>query len=84
MIVFRLIVYHQTIVLITERFSKMASTLYQKWLTIFCQKAQNVVYFGPYNFVQMSPARGQNFYQIMYGETLDFSVSISNGSTEEF
>ena len=42
MIVFRLIVYHQTIVLVTERFSKMASTLCQKWLTIFCQKAQKI------------------------------------------
>ena len=50
----------------------MASTLCQKWLTIFCQKAQNFVYFGPYDFVQISPACGPNTYQIMYGMTLDF------------
>ena len=54
----------------------MASTLCQKWLTIFCQTAQNFVRlfvkFGLYNFVQISPACGPNTYQIMYGETLDF------------
>ena len=50
----------------------MASTLCQKWLTIFCQKAQNFVWFGPYDFVQISPACGPNTYQIMYVEALDF------------
>ena len=50
----------------------MTSTLRQKLLTIFCQKAQNFVWFGPYDFVQSSPACGSNTYQIMYGETLDF------------
>ena len=49
----------------------MASTLCQKWLTIFCQKDQNFIYFGPYDFVQISPA-GPKTYQIMYEETLDF------------
>ena len=39
---------------------------------MFGQKAQNFVYFGPYDFVQISPACGPNTYQIMYGETLDF------------
>ena len=74
MIVFRLILKHQTIVLVTGMSSKMASILSQKWLTIFCQKAQNFVYFGPYDFVQISPGCGLNTYQIMYGETLDFQV----------
>ena len=50
----------------------MASALCQKWLTIFGQKAQNFVQFGPYDFVQISPTCSQNTYQIMYGETLDF------------
>ena len=50
----------------------MASTLCQKQLTIFCQKAPNFVQFGPYDFVQISPACGPNNYQIMNGETLDF------------
>ena len=50
----------------------MASTHCQKLLTIFCQKAQNFVWLGPYEFVQISPACGPNTYQIMYGETLDF------------
>ena len=49
----------------------MASTLYQKWLTTFIlQKAQTFVQFGPYDFVQISPACGSNTYQ-MYGGTLD-------------
>ena len=52
--------------------SKMASTLSQKWLTIFCQKAQNFANFVPNDCVQISPACGQNTYQIMCGETLDF------------
>ena len=38
----------------------------------FCQKAQNFVYFGPYAFVQISPACGPNTYQTIYGETSDF------------
>merc|ERR1712240_255136 len=38
----------------------------------FCQKTQNFVYFGPYDFVQISPACGPNMYQIMYGETFNF------------
>ena len=43
------------------------------------QKPQNFVWFGPYNFVQISPACVQNTYQIMLGETFDFQyVSISN------
>ena len=33
------------------------------------------MYFGPYNFVQISPACGPNTYQIMYGETLRLSMS---------
>ena len=59
-------------VYVTETSSKMASTLSQKWLTIFfffCQKAQNFVYFVPYHFVQILPARGSNTYQVMYGES---------------
>ena len=38
----------------------MVSVLSQKWLTIFCQKAQNFVNFVPYDFVQISPACGSN------------------------
>ena len=49
----------------------MASTLCQKLLTILCQKAQNFVWFRPYDFVQILPACDPNTYQIMYGETLD-------------
>ena len=50
----------------------MALTLCQKLLTIFFQKAQNFAWFGPYDFVQITPARGSNTYQIMKGVTLDF------------
>ena len=38
----------------------------------FCQEAQNVVKFGPYDFIQISLACGPNTFQEMYGETLDF------------
>ena len=38
----------------------------------FYQTAQNFAYFGPYDFVEISPARGPNAYQIMCGGTLDF------------
>ena len=47
----------------------MTSTPSQKWLTTFCQKAQNFVYFGPYDFAQISPVCDPYTYQIMYGET---------------
>ena len=69
MIVFQLIPYQRTIIYVTETSSKMASTLSEKWLTIHCQKAQNFVYFLPYDFDQISPACRPNTYQIMYGET---------------
>ena len=72
MIVLKLIVWHQTIVSVTETSSKMASTLAQIWLTILCQEAQYFVYIGLYDCVQISPACGQNTYQIIYGKTLDF------------
>ena len=49
----------------------MTSTPWSKSLNHFCQKAQHV-WFGPYDFVQTSPACGLNTYEIMYGETLDF------------
>ena len=71
-IVFQLVPYHQIIVYVTETSSRMASTLSQIKLTIFCQKAQNFVHLLPYDFVQISPACGPNNYQIMYGEILDF------------
>ena len=38
----------------------MASTLCQILLTIFCPKAQNFVWFGPYDFVQIPPACAPN------------------------
>ena len=38
----------------------------------FCQKTQNFVYFGPYNFAQISPECGPYTCQIMYGEALHF------------
>ena len=50
----------------------MVSTLCQKLLTIFCQKTQHFVWFGLYDFVQISPVCGPHTYQIMYGETFDF------------
>ena len=73
MIVFKLILKHQTVVFVTEASSKMAPTRSQKWLTIFGHKAPNSVYFLPYNnFVQILPACRPNAYQIKYEETLVF------------
>ena len=72
MIDLKLIFKRRIIVYFTETSSKMASRLFQKWLTIFSQKAQNFVYFRPYDFVQTSPALGPNTHQIMYGKTIDF------------
>ena len=53
-------------------FSKWHQRFVKNGEPFFCQKAQNVVYFGPYDFVQISPACGPNTYQTMYGETSDF------------
>ena len=66
MIVFELIVKHQTIVSVTETSVKMASTLCQKLLIIFCQKAQKIVH----GFVQILPACGPNTDQIKCMERL--------------
>ena len=57
--------------------SKMASTFCQKWLTIFGQKAQNFVYFGPYDFVQISPACGPNTYHLSNNVWRDFRLLMS-------
>ena len=38
----------------------MALTLCQKMLTIFCRKAKNFAWFGPYDFVQIAPGCGPN------------------------
>ena len=35
---------------------------------------QNFVEFGPYEFVQISPACGPDTYQVMYGEILVFRL----------
>ena len=81
MIIFKLKGLHWTIVYITERSSKMASTLPQKFLIIFWWKAKNFVYFRPYDFAQILPHVVQILNQIMYGETSQASnVSISNGN----
>ena len=58
----------------------MASTLSQKWLSIYCPKAQHFVYFLSYDFVQILPVCGPNTYQTMYWEDSGFNVSISNGN----
>ena len=48
----------------------MASTLCQKWLTIFCQK------FEPHDLLQISPACGPNTYNnVKRGFRLSMSFS---------
>ena len=73
------------------------SNIFENGVSTFskiCRNAQIFVYFGQYEFVQISSGCGSNTYQIMYGETLltcftntyqimyvetlDFQVSISN------
>ena len=76
MIVFLLILKHRTIVYITETFSKMASTFSQKWLTIFCQKAEKIVYSLPRNFAQISPGCAPNTYQWRRDFRLPMSESV--------
>ena len=45
---------------VPETSSQMASALSLKFF-IFCQKAQNFVYFLPYDFVQISPSRWSKY-----------------------
>ena len=63
-----------------KRLSKNASTLCQKWLTMFSQKAQYLVWFGPNDVVQISPAFGPNIYQKCMARFQTSNVSISNGN----
>ena len=51
-----------------DTFSKMVNFFF----SFFAEKAQNCVYFVPFDFVQISPACGPHTYQIMYGLILDF------------
>ena len=70
---------HRAIVYITEMSCKMVSTLSQKWLIIFCQKAQHFVYFLPCDCVQISPGCGPNTYQII---RRDFRLPMSESVME--
>ena len=48
-------------------------------------EAQNFVYSGQYDFVQISPACcTYQTYQIMYEEILDFQCQFCNGSPKKF
>ena len=64
MLVVKFIVKHQIIVSDIETSSKMVSTLRQKWLVNICQKAQNIVQFGLYDLVEISPVGGPKTYQV--------------------
>ena len=48
--------------------------LIKNGLLFFAKKAENLCIFGPYDFVQTSPACSStsNTYKVMYGETVDF------------
>ena len=61
---------HQTIVLDTGPSSKMASTICQKYMTPFPQKAENLILFGLSNNAQILLACGMNTY---YGITNEIS-----------
>ena len=63
MVVFRLVLKHRLLFISQKTSFKMALTLSQKLLTIFCQKVPNFVYFEPFDFVKISPACGPKTYQ---------------------
>ena len=50
----------------------------------FLSKTLWFVHFRPYDLVQILPACGLNMYKIMYERFYSSSVSVWNGSTEEF
>ena len=50
----------------------MASTHSKIWLTVFCQKVQDLVYFLPHDFVKISPACCPNTNKTIYRDTLEF------------
>ena len=52
-------------------FQNVVNTL-SKMVNHFLSKSSVFVQFGPYDFVQISPAYGPNAYQIINGENLDF------------
>ena len=39
--------------------------------SVYGQKAQKFIHFGPYDLIQITPVCSSNTYQIMYGETAD-------------
>ena len=54
-----------------KRLSKWRQRFLKKAYHIL-PKAQNIVYFVSYDFVQISPACDHNAYQIICGKILDF------------
>ena len=56
----------------------MASIICQKWFTVFCQKAQNLVEFRPYGFIQNLPECGPNAQQIRFGGTRNSETSLNS------
>ena len=72
MIVFILIVKYQTIVPVTETSCKMASTLCQKWLTIFVKKP-NILYGSDHTVL---------FKLHQHMAQIPIKVSFSNGTIE--
>ena len=70
MVVFKLIDKHQ----------KLFQLRHPKWHQSFCQKGQNFVYFGPYDFGQIH----QHIVQILNKKCMErlktSDVSISNGT----
>ena len=50
----------------------MESTVYQQSLTIFCLKAQNLVYLYPTILFKFYQHVVEHIYEMLYGETLGF------------
>ena len=60
----------------------MASTLCQKWLTIFGKKLKILYTSRPYHFIRISSACRPDTYQICMERLYTFSVSISNDNVK--
>ena len=57
--------YTATIIVHSNGKNKLFAELFVLFTTIFCQKAQNSVWLGPYDFVQISQACGPNTYEMI-------------------
>ena len=86
MVVWKLTVYHETVVSATESLPKWRQSFFKNVFKtpFFVKKLKISCSFGPYDFVQISLACNTNIFERIYGETLDFMSALAKVAWKSF